>query len=381
MNKNVTFSIENKLFVFSWSKKKTIEVNSLFKSYPVDFTDGKEVFSLINCLMNENQHNLLFIDKKVFELYKNRFSFPEDRIFKAAATEKFKSINGALKVVDFLEEHKFSRGDTLISIGGGIILDTAAFVSAIYRRGIPLISIPTTILSMSDSCIGGKANLNYKDAKNQLALFSTPKKVIVNPVFISTLKKRDIHSGMGEVLKSHIIGGEECLSNYCDKVKNGSVVNFNAYMDLIMTSLSVKRAIIEEDEFEKSYRKCLNYGHTAGHAIESMSAYKIPHGTAVVIGMIVSNELSRRRKLLKDREAEKLNRLLKDLLNDNIIKILKSLKYDSLMNLIIKDKKSSGKYVDFVFPAAPGDIVFRTIEVNDGFAREVTDIINSIQIL
>ena len=151
---------------------------------------------------------------------------------------------------------------------------------------------------MSDSCIGGKAGVNYKGAKNQLALFSAPNEVIINPSFINTLEKKDIQSGLGEILKLYITGGPAMLSTYDRCIKNGTIVNKDDAKSLIMGALAIKKAVIELDEFELNIRKALNYGHTLGHAIESISNYAIPHGVAVVVGMMLVNQMSCERGLL-----------------------------------------------------------------------------------
>ena len=263
-----------------------------------------------------------------------------------------------MKIVDFLQAHGFTKGEQMIVVGGGIIQDIGAFVAAIYKRGIPWYYFPTTLLSMSDSCMGGKAGVNYRGAKNQLALFSAPYAVTINPRFLQTLPVEAIASGMGEILKLCIIGGRYFIDLYQANVTHGQVHSEEAFQRLIMAALSVKKTIVEIDEFEINHRRSLNYGHTLGHAVEALSDYQIPHGQAVVIGMVLVNELSHGQGLLSMVDLKHFNALCYDLISDAVLQKLINISLDNIMALLQKDKKTVGQVTSFAFITAPGVTCF-----------------------
>ena len=312
----VQFLIDEKVFFcdpdFSAANQFTIQ--SIPKNYTVVFESDHTPFVHINQLLNENKKNLLLIDKNIMQLYKPQFAIDERKIFLAEALESCKTLETVMSVLDFLQKNQFTKSETLIVVGGGIIQEVAALAAAMYKRGIVWMHFPTTLLSMCDSCIGGKASVNYRGIKNQLGLFSTPTKIYIYPAFLKTLSDEAIVSGLGEILKSCIIGGEYFLNCYRRSVINGKVKSWDDYVLLIKAALSVKKSVVEADEFESNHRRAMNYGHTVGHAIESLSQYAISHGQAIVLGMMLENVLSCQRGLLGQQELKKLNQLCLDLM-------------------------------------------------------------------
>jgi 3-dehydroquinate synthase len=229
----------------------------------VDFT---------NELPDIGSKDVLVIDKNVYDIYKSKYDKYE-YVFEIEAKEELKNMNTVLKLVDYLMSIGFTKKDTLHVVGGGITQDISSMCAAIFKRGIDWIFTPTTLLSMCDSCIGSKMGVNHNDSKNQLGTFYPPKRVVINVEFLKTLSEEDIHSGTGEILKLYALDG---LDWEIDNLE-----------DALKKCLTIKKAVIEEDELEKTIRPCLNYGHTFGHVFESMSDFKIPHGVAVMIGMYV----------------------------------------------------------------------------------------------
>jgi len=369
LRKPYSFKIEGKTFhVLSEPQKLThFTVKSVPRPYAVSWDNGKDPIRLINKAMNDNPANVMLIDEKIYSLYGRRFKFSRQRMFRARATESFKTLKGVVDVIDFLQEKNITKGETLIVVGGGIIQDVAAFVCASYKRGIPWIYFPTTLLSMCDSCIGGKTGINHNNAKNQLALFSAPAKVIINSNFLKTLDNFAIRSGMGEILKLLVTGGPKLFDLYQRYVTNGKVLNFHSYKPLIFGSLSVKKAIVEEDEFELNLRKSLNFGHTIGHAIEVLSKYKIPHGQAVAIGMMIVNDLSAQIKWLNVEQNSELKELSFRLLDNKIKNIMSRLPTAKLKALLKKDKKTLGNYVTLVMLKSIGDMRFKRFCLDEKF--------------
>ena len=349
----------------------SFEVSSIPVPYKVTWDSSEKPCDRINELLSKNPKNLLLIDEKVFELYGHDIKHPDSKIFKAPAIESFKTLDGVTQLCDFLYQHEFTKGETLVVVGGGIIQDLGAFVGATYKRGINWVHFPTTLLAMSDSCIGGKAGVNYKGAKNQLALFSAPNEVIINPSFINTLEKKDIQSGLGEILKLYITGGPAMLSTYDRCIKNGTIVNKDDAKSLIMGALAIKKAVIELDEFELNIRKALNYGHTLGHAIESISNYAIPHGVAVVVGMMLVNQMSCERGLLARAECIELNKLCLRLLDDELLEILKKIDIHAMIQSVKQDKKVIGDAITFVMLSSPGKLQFVKMNLDEQLTTQI----------
>jgi len=323
-------------------------ISSVPRSYQVTWDITENPCDSINKILSLNSKNVLLIDEKIHQLYGKDIQHDANNIFKAPATEVFKSLEGVLPVYDFLYQRDFTKGETLVVVGGGTIQDVGGFVGASYKRGIHWIHFPTTLLAMSDSCIGGKSGINYHGAKNQLALLSPAHAVVINPMFLNTLEKKEIQSGLGEILKICIMGGPELLMQYSQCVKRGEIVKIEDAKRLISGALAVKKAVIEKDEFECHLRKALNYGHTLGHAIESMSNYDIPHGVAVVVGMMLVNDMSCERGYLSKEHCTEINALCWQLLDDNVLNILKKIDTNNVLQSLKQDKKVMGDCVTFV---------------------------------
>lgn len=375
----IKFLINEKEFFADTDLFRTNEffIKSIPKNYFVNYEATGNPFIAIESLLKENEKNLLLIDEKLLMLYQPEWTISAERILAAPATENFKSLVGVTKVINFLQENTFTKGEKLIVVGGGIIQDVGAFVGAVYKRGIPWMLFPSTLLSMCDSCIGGKTGVNYNGAKNQLALFSSPTFIHIYPEFLKTLTKDEIYSGLGEILKLCITGGAYFLDVYRQHVEKGHVRSFDSFKFLISKSLAVKKAVVEEDEFELNYRRSMNYGHTLGHAIESLSDHKIPHGQAVVLGMILANELSYGRGLLSKENLTALNELCFDLITQKVRASLLNIKLDNIISFIQKDKKTFGKYTSFVMLAKAGDMRFVQVKLNKELLLEIKNAFNT----
>ena len=288
------FKIENETIYFNHKdiQKSEFVIKSTPYDYTVKFIDDKNLRLVL--LQNRNinkQKNFIFVDKNVNKIYKEKL-WKKDHTLTLIANEENKTINSSLLIIDLLNKNNFTKKEILISIGGGITQDVTAFARSIFKRGINWTYFPTTLLSMADSCIGAKSAINYGGTKNLIGLFSAPKEVFINTTFLKTLDKRDVLSGYGEIIKLCIVGGESTIEEFkkAKDLQNGDLL-FQIDI-LIKTALIVKKAVISEDEFENNIRKALNYGHTVGHAIESIVKFKIPHGIAVFIGMFIENCIS-----------------------------------------------------------------------------------------
>src|SRR3990167_156510 len=374
-----SFTINGKTFTSAYLHGlNSFQVKSALKPYVIYWDESDNPFQRINALLKENSNNVLLIDENVLRLYQSFLTVELSQIFSVNASESFKTLESVTALLDFLCQRDFTKDEKLIVVGGGIIQEIGAFVGTCYKRGIKWVHFPTTLLSMSDSCLGGKIGINYKGVKNQIALFGTPTAVVIHPFFLQSLTEEALRSGLGEILKSCIIGGEAFLSIYQQCVQQGKVHSLHDYKILVLNALSIKRAIVEEDEFELNHRRSLNYGHTLGHAIEVMSDYAITHGLAVTLGMIVANELSYRRNLLKLSQKERLNKLCRELLPDTMGKCMQAISFHNLLPLLQKDKKAESRHVSFVMMKEIGDIHFIKLLLNNDLLNEIEQIVQGI---
>ncbi len=325
----------------------------------------------IQAQLSTHSKNILIIDQNVYALYGERIVWPLDNIFQIPATENFKGMDGVLALYDFLHEHQITKGETLVVVGGGITQDMSGFVAATYKRGLNWVYFPSTLLSMSDSCIGGKAGVNYRGSKNQLALFSSPQAVLINTAFLQTLEAKDIQSGLGEILKLFITGGADLVDFFKQVVQSGVVNHIDQYKPLIMKALAVKRAVIEVDEFEQGIRKGLNYGHTIGHVIEAMTDYAIPHGIAVVVGMMIVNQMSVEQGLLAREDCFSMNTVCLSLIDAESRHLLKSLNTQDMMTRLRQDKKVAGDSVTLIMLHKPGHLGFVKVKIDAGLEQNL----------
>jgi len=204
---------------------------------------------------------------------------------------------------------------------------------------------------MTDSCIGSKVNINY-NTKNPLGFFMAPDQIIISDTFIKTLHHYDIVSGLSEAMKISLIGGKNCYDLFIQNMNKN-----NHFIEIIKLSLNIKKAIIEYDELEKNERKALNYGHTFGHAIEITSNYVIPHGIAVLYGMIMINQL-----FYNDKYCD-INKYMYDLIPDKFKKM--KLSYTTFIDCILNDKKNDGDNICFILLEDIGKIKFTYRKLED----------------
>lgn len=278
----------------------------------------------------------IVIDKKIYELYREHFQqIKGENLFLIEAVEENKTIETALGICEKMTAIPAKRNATLISIGGGIIQDITGFAANILYRGIRWIFVPTTLLAQCDSCIGGKTSLNYHCYKNLLGTFYPPDEIYICPRFVNTLTQADFESGMGEVIKFNLMRGREGFAHITDQMTQLMERDGDAIENVIRYSLSFKKPFIERDEFDRGERLKLNFAHTFGHAVETVTQYKIPHGTAVAIGMIMANSIAVKRGILKAQTAKEYEALLmkvihinSELMNRPVEEYLKAMKKD-----------------------------------------------------
>ena len=239
----------------------------------------------------------------------------------------------------------FTRNSVIIGIGGGVVGDFSGYLAAVYMRGLPVIHVPTTLLSMVDSSIGGKVAVNLSIGKNIVGAFHQPSMVISDVRFLNTLPDNELINGIVEALKHGLIGDDDSL-RIIEENDINSIRDADVMTRVITLSAAFKSSVVEKDEKEGGLRAILNYGHTVGHAIESLMEYRgISHGMAVALGIIAALEISKRNKMLSEGEV---SRVLAVIEKYSIKRRGLALNADDLISHMKYDKKNTGGNINFV---------------------------------
>ena len=361
---------------------KVINVNLSDKCYPIIIGNdslSKTVqkindLSVSKCLLIVDQnlikyHSLLI--RKTFALLNCKvYSYP------LIAIEKNKSLNQIEKIYKFLSDNSFDRNSIIVALGGGVTGDIAGYVASTYVRGIRVVQMPTTLLSMVDSSVGGKTGVNFNDQKNMIGTFYQPEFVSIYPEFLATLSKREVLSGAGEIFKYSFLADNK---NY-NLLKNNLLKLFSsqsfAIEKTINACLVIKSNIVENDEKEiTGLRKILNFGHTFAHAFEVVSNYKLKHGEAVIGGIYCALFLS---EILGYITSDKLNSILNDYKFVRPNKKLASLNMDNIFNSMGSDKKNSNGKKRFVLVEDIGKIVVDVVSEKSMILRSIEKMTNLI---
>ncbi len=277
----------------------------LLTKIPIDGYDahvGRELFEQAHILVRAvaPAHRYAIIsDANVAPLYASRLAdaigAPDTQLFTIPAGESLKTRERWASLTDALLAAGFGRDSAILALGGGVIGDLAGFVAATYMRGIPFVQIPTTLLAMIDASIGGKTGVDTAAGKNLVGAFHRPRTVLVDPSVLVTLPREQLCSGVAEAIKHGAIVDAAYYQSV--SITLPALLDdpaSDAMLDLIIRSITIKASVVRADEYEAGVRRILNFGHTLGHAIESESGYRLLHGEAIAIGMVLEAELGER---------------------------------------------------------------------------------------
>jgi 3-dehydroquinate synthase len=280
--------------------------------------------------------------------------------------ERFKHLQTVSRVYDALIRANADRASTLITFGGGVIGDLAGFAAASYLRGIALVHVPTTLLGQVDSAIGGKVGVNHVLGKNLIGAFYQPHAVVVDPSLLGTLPRREFRAGLYEVIKYGMTSSPALFDRLVSDRKTIFARNPETLSAIISESCRIKAAIVGADEKESGVRRILNFGHTAGHAIEAVTKYRrYRHGEAVAYGMLVAAELSVARGALADQDRQALADLIASL---GPLPAIADVPIGQIMDAMRHDKKMVAGRLHVVLPTAIG----ATTIVDDVTEKEMT---------
>lgn len=308
---------------------------------------------LAQALENEIQPtDIVFIDSNVLHLYPGitKQIPPYTKMFTIEATEQKKDLLFIPEVIENVIGAGFRRGHRLVAIGGGIVQDIVSFSASILHRGVDWIFFPTTLLAQGDSCIGGKSSVNFGRFKNQIGGFFPPSKVICVETFLHSLPEADFRSGIGEIAHYYCVEGEGMFDSFARLVPQ-VLGNRRKVLSLIHQTLLIKKNFIEEDEFDLGRRKLLNFGHSFGHAIESATQYKVPHGTAVAYGIDLAFRVSEKLGMAGREEVEKAWSVMREIIGDFEFPRVEP---TTILQALSRDKKNTGTSLTLILTSGFG---------------------------
>jgi len=317
------------------------------------------------------------VDRRFSELHRAalELTVPPERAVYLEASEEQKSFDALTPV--FLEVLKrgLKRDGVLVVIGGGVLQDIGCFIASVLFRGVRWELIPTTLLAQADSCIGSKSSINIGPYKNQIGTFYPPHRVLLVPAVLSTLPWDEVRSGLGEVIKLQLLTGEAGFRELMTDLKG-----FKGQTEILAKwtrrSMAVKQPYIEADEFDRGIRNLLNYGHTFGHAYESATHYGIPHGIAVILGMLTATYISMRLGQVPPAHYAELKALLQPW-HQPFGEVLKKSPRDRIFQAIKHDKKNTGQTVNCILTRGFGRMEKRPVDFESDIVQNVGGFIDA----
>ncbi len=288
--------------------------------------------------------------------------------------ETFKTLDTCMSIYTFLLANNFSRESVVVALGGGVVGDIAGFAAATYMRGVPYVQVPTTLLAMVDSSVGGKTGVNHPLGKNMIGAFHQPLLVFINITALDSLPPVEFRAGFAEVIKYGVIR-DPALFEFCE-TQNESLFALDAValQHVVKTSCAIKAAVVSADERESGLRAILNFGHTVGHVIETLTNYALfKHGEAVAIGMVAAGRIAQKMGRFPADQQQRLEALIER--SGLPVRIPKRLETEDMLERMRKDKKVSRGQLRFVLPDAIG----RVSVVSDVPPMVLRDVLDSLR--
>lgn len=266
--------------------------------------------------------------------------------------ERYKNLQTVGRIYDGLIRAHADRASAIVAIGGGVVGDTAGFGAATYLRGIPVVQVPTTLLAQVDSAIGGKVGVNHAHGKNLIGAFHPPAVVVVDPTLLATLPRREFRAGLYEVIKYGMIASPALFERVASTLPALFKRDAGALMPIVSESCAIKAAIVEQDEHEKGIRRTLNFGHTAGHALEAVTKYRrFRHGEAVAYGMLVAADIAVTRGTMPGADRDALAELIVKM---GPLPAVADVPISDVLEAITHDKKIVAGQLHYVLPTKIG---------------------------
>jgi len=337
--------------------KIKVDIKEKSKSYEVIV--GSNVALNISKYLKEKKPSkiVLITDTFVDSLYGNllRRLFNKSDVISIAIPqgEQYKTLYTVSAIYDQMIKKQVNRDSLVVALGGGVVGDVAGFVASTYMRGLPVIQVPTTLLSQVDASIGGKTGVDHSGGKNLIGAFYQPELVVCDIEFLRTLSPRELKTGLSEVVKYAIIKDIELFSI----LEKNPKADASFWEDIISRCARTKAEVVSKDEKEKTgLRMILNLGHTIGHAIESVTKYEtFTHGEAVALGMVAASYISYYMKLLKKPDLERIINLILKIK----LPIVTDLDSGPIIKALTMDKKAKAGKVRFILPVKIGKVIVK----------------------
>ncbi len=295
-------------------------------------------------------------DRNVGAIYLDRATAPLEQAGFAVHTycmepgENHKTIQTVMDVWDFFIRAGIDRGSTVVALGGGVVGDLTGFAASAFLRGVSWVNVPTTLLAMVDSGLGGKTGVDLPQAKNLVGAFYPPRLVLADPQMLNTLPERELRGGLAEVIKHGVIGDVD-LFELC----SGGWQATNDHLDeIVRKGMAVKLKVIEQDPYEKDLRQTLNLGHTIGHGVELASNFRLSHGESVAIGMVAEARLAERIGMARQGLAQRIEHVLAGV--GLPVEIPPDLSRERIVDAMRLDKKRAAGKVRFALPVDIGEV-------------------------
>lgn len=346
---------------------------SIFRRYSVHFVD--DAMKALGQRLKDQ--SFFLVDESLLKLYRSLFEgfLPVDRTMTIRASELNKSLDQCQEILKTLVDKNIRRNHALVAIGGGILQDITAFSASILYRGIEWHFIPTTLLAQADSCIGSKTSINLGGFKNLLGNFYPPSSIMIDVKFLKSLTPGDIQSGIGEILHYFLIDDSPMTGPLMERYEE-LISEPLGLLPFIRQSLNIKKEVIERDEFDRSERNLFNYGHTFGHALESLTNYEINHGQAVTLGMDLANFISVEFGYMDNKTFDEVHQIL-----EKNIPPFNADKYDlgKYFTALSMDKKNVGNYLGCILSRKPGEMFKTQIAIDERLKSLLTAYLQSVK--
>jgi len=343
-------------------KTISVSINHLSKKYDIQVSDSLD--KIINETTVFEKHSKIFIltDSNVADLYLEsvvkmiRKNTDKEEIYSYIfeAGEKNKNLQTVKEIYEDMVKVGIDRSSIIVNLGGGVVTDMGGYAASTFLRGVPFINISTTLEGMVDASVGGKTGVNLDHNKNYIGTFTQPKAVFIDVSMLKTLPHRVLVQGYAEVLKHGIVADEQ----YFDDASRIPFIemSIDQQIEIIASSIKIKSQVVEQDELESSYRKILNFGHTIGHVVESLSLEtddSLYHGEAVSIGMIAEAKICELSGMI---DSKTFNKIEQSIINSGLPSRFKlTISSEDIYDLLISDKKNSNGVIKWTLLTGIGE--------------------------
>jgi 3-dehydroquinate synthase len=338
----------------------TVEVRTASAAYPVEISAGSATAlpALLDAV-HAPARRFLVSTAHVWELHGAAVSgVTQEEPIILPDGERYKNVTTVMRIYDALIKAAADRASCLVALGGGVVGDTAGFAAATYLRGIPVVQMPTTLLAQIDSAIGGKTGVNHPLGKNLIGAYHQPLAVLVDPLLLSTLPRREFRAGLYEAVKYGVIASRGLFDRLAADLPKLFKREAASLLPVVAECCQIKADVVGRDEREAGPRRALNFGHTAAHALEAVTRYRrFRHGEAVGYGMLVAAELGVRRKVFAEADRQALAVLIAKM---GPLPPVADLPVGELLQAIARDKKVVAGKLHFVLPTSIGSTAVAT---------------------